>query len=263
MELGLGGKKALITGGGSGIGLATAKLLNQEGAMVILLDKNIDKIDLDEFSDPKNVISYQCDVTQPDNLQQVHQKLNSLQITADIIINCAGITGPQGNFSDIPLAEWHNVFDINLFGAVNTTKEFLPDIKGKGWGRLIFLASEDAQQPYSDEIPYCCTKAGILALAKGLSRTLGKENILVNSVSPAFIESPMTDRMMEKRSKQLNVSFDEAIQSFLSDRRPFMTSQRRGKVAEVANVIAFLCSERSSFVNGAEYRVDAGSVSTI
>lgn len=73
----------------------------------------------------------------------------------------------------------------------------------------------------------------------------------------------MTDRMMEKRADQLGISFDEAIRSFLNDKRPHMTSQRRGKVAEVANVIAFLCSEKASFINGSEYRVDAGSVATI
>lgn len=263
MELELEGKIALITGGGSGIGLETAKVLNQEGAVVILLDKNINKIDPEEFSYSSNVIAYHCDVTQPIKLEQIHQKLALQDKKIDIIINCAGVTGPQGDFSNITLTQWQDVFNINLFGAVNTTKEFLPDLKGSGWGRIIFLGSEDARQPYSDEIPYCSTKAGILALAKGLSRSLGKENVLVNSVSPAFIESPMTDRMMEKRSQQLNISFGEAIQSFLKDKRPFMTSHRRGKVSEVANVIAFLCSEKASFINGAEYRVDAGSVGTI
>lgn len=263
MDLELEGKKILITGGGSGIGLETAQLLNQEGANVILLDKNTGKIDSNTFATPQNVVSYQCDVTRPENLQDIHQKLVTQDRKVDILIHCAGITGAQGDFSDISLGQWHDVFDVNLFGAVNTTKEFLSDFENNGWGRIIFIASEDGQQPYSDEIPYCCTKAGVLALSKGLSRTLGRKNILVNTVSPAFINTPMTDRMMEKRADQLGISFDEAIRSFLNDKRPYMTSQRRGKVAEVANVIAFLCSEKASFINGSEYRVDAGSVATI
>lgn len=96
-----------------------------------------------------------------------------------------------------------------------------------------------------------------------MSRTLGRKNTSANTVSPAFIDTPMTGWMMEKRADQLGVSVDEVIRSFLNDKRPHMTSQSRGKAAEVANMIAFLWSERASFINGAEYRVDAGSVATI
>lgn len=90
MDLGLEGKKVLITGGGSGIGLETAKLLNQEGANVILLDKNTDKIDSNTFATPRNVVSYQCDVTRPENLQDIHQKLVTQDRKVDILIHCAG-----------------------------------------------------------------------------------------------------------------------------------------------------------------------------
>jgi NAD(P)-dependent dehydrogenase (short-subunit alcohol dehydrogenase family) len=82
-------------------------------------------------------------------------------------------------------------------------------------------------------------------------------------VAPAFIYTPMTDAMMDQRADQLGVSFDEAVSSFLDEERPFLELKRRGRPAEVASVIAFLCSERVSFVNGSQYRVDAGSVATI
>lgn len=88
----------------------------------------------------------------------------------------------------------------------------------------MLLASEDGVQPYDDEIPYCAAKAGVLALAKGLSRTYAREGLLVNAVSPAFIHTPMTDAMMNKRSKELGVSFDEAIESFLDQERPIWSS---------------------------------------
>ncbi|WP_260417118.1 SDR family oxidoreductase [Paractinoplanes abujensis] len=85
----------------------------------------------------------------------------------------------------------------------------------------------------------------------------------VNCVSPAFVRTPMTDVMMRKRADENGTSFDEAIASFLADERPHMTLGRRGEPAEVASVIAFLCSEQASFVNGSNWRVDAGSVAHI
>jgi 3-oxoacyl-[acyl-carrier protein] reductase len=85
----------------------------------------------------------------------------------------------------------------------------------------------------------------------------------VNAVSPAFIHTPMTDAMMQKRAAELGVTPKQAIESFLADERPYMELRRRGEPDEVASVIAFLCSDRASFVNGSNYRVDAGSVATI
>jgi NAD(P)-dependent dehydrogenase (short-subunit alcohol dehydrogenase family) len=85
----------------------------------------------------------------------------------------------------------------------------------------------------------------------------------VNAVSPAFIHTPMTDAMMEKRAEERGTDVDEAISSFLDEERPYMALKRRGEPEEVASVIAFLCSDRSSFVNGANYRVDSGAVASI
>jgi len=100
-------------------------------------------------------------------------------------------------------------------------------------------------------------------LAKGLSRSYALEGLLVNAVSPAFVHTPMTDTMMEKRAKELGTSKDEAISSFLNEERPYLELKRRGEPDEVANVIAFLCSDLASFVVGSNYRVDGGSVATI
>ena len=154
------------------------------------------------------------------------------------------------------------VLETNLMSAVRVTRVFLPDLR-RGWGRMVFLSSEDAVQPYDDELPYCAAKAGLLAFAKGLSRTYASEGLLVNSVAPAFISTPMTDAMMEKASKEQGISFDDAVEQMLTEKRPFMAIKRRGEPEEVAAVIGFLVSDRASFVNGANYRVDAGSVGSI
>ena len=174
----------------------------------------------------------------------------------------SGITGAQGLFHEIDDAGWTSTIETDLMGPVRIVTTFLPHLR-RGWGRLVLLASEDAVQPYDDEIPYCAAKAGVLALMKGLSRTYAKEGLTVNAVSPAFIRTPMTDAMMTKTSKEQGISFDEAVEQMLTEKRPFMAIKRRGEPDEVAAVIAFLVSEGASFVNGANYRVDAGSVGSI
>lgn len=181
----------------------------------------------------------------------------------DILVHAAGVTGATGLFHETDDQGWIDTIEIDLLGAVRVVREFLPPLRRGGWGRLVLLASEDAVQPYDDELPYCAAKAGILALSKGLPRTYAREGLLVNAVSPAFIHTPMTDAMMQKRSAELGVGVDEAVESFLDEERPFMELKRRGRPEEVADVIAFLCSERASFVLGSNYRVDSGSVAAI
>lgn len=129
--------------------------------------------------------------------------------------------------------------------------------------KVPLIGSEDALQPYPEELPYCASKAGVLNLAKGLSKAYAKDGVLVNAVSPAFIATPMTDAMMNQRSQQQGTSFEQAIETFLQQNRPSLELKRRGRAEEVAAVITFLCSERSSFVVGSNYRVDGGSVASV
>ncbi|WP_277630914.1 SDR family NAD(P)-dependent oxidoreductase [Atopococcus tabaci] len=265
MDLGIKGKIALITGADSGIGLATARMLLEEGATVVLNDKTTDELQkaAESLGNDERVLHYSADITDPDALQEMHEKIKESAGTIDILVQNAGTTGETGLFHELSDEGWVQTLEEDLLGPVRVVKEFLPDLREKGWGRIVFVSSENGVQPYEDELPYDCSKAGILALSKGLSRTYAKEGVLINTVSPAFIETPMTDKMMEERAEELGVSVDEAIQSFLKEERPFIELGRRGKPEEVAAVIAWLCSDKASFINGSNYRVDGGSVATI
>lgn len=266
MDLGITGRTALITGGDSGIGWHTARLLLDEGATVVLSDKDQDSLDeaAAKLEAPDGrLFAFSADVTSTESIAALGTKVREAVGAIDIFVQSSGVTGAQGLFHEIDEEGWASTIDIDLMGPVRLTREFLPDLRQGGWGRIVYLVSEDAVQPYDDELPYCSAKAGVLALMKGLSRSYATEGLLVNAVSPAFIHTPMTDAMMEKRSDELGVSFDEAIESFLEEERPYMEQKRRGEPDEVANVIAFLCSEAASFVNGSNYRVDSGSVATI
>ncbi|UFS60445.1 SDR family NAD(P)-dependent oxidoreductase [Subtercola endophyticus] len=266
MDLGISGKKALISGADSGIGWHTARLLLAEGVTVVITDQ--DQKSLDEAAkklkaDKGKLFAFSADLTSVDSIAALHESVTDAVGDIDILVQSAGITGAQGLFHEITDEGWTNTILVDLMGPVRLVKAFLPSLRKGGWGRLVFVASEDAVQPYDDEIPYCSAKAGILALAKGLSRSYALEGLLVNCVSPAFIHTPMTDAMMKKRADQLGTSVDKAITSFLDEERPYMELKRRGEPDEVGNVIAFLCSEAASFVNGSNYRVDSGSVATI
>ncbi len=266
MDLGITGKTALVFGGDSGIGWNTARILLAEGATVVVTD--LDQSRLDTSADqleapPGRLFAFAADVTEADSLAALHDRVRDAVGQIDILVQSSGVTGAQGMFHEIDEQGWLDTIDVDLMGPVRITREFIDDLRQGGWGRIVYLVSEDASQPYDDELPYCAAKAGVLSFAKGLSRSYASEGLLVNTVSPAFIHTPMTDAMMDKRAKQNGTSFDDAITSFLDEERPYMELGRRGEPEEVANVVAFLCSDLASFVNGSNYRVDSGSVATI
>jgi NAD(P)-dependent dehydrogenase (short-subunit alcohol dehydrogenase family) len=266
MDLGITGKVALVTGGDSGIGWCTAKILLSEGARVVISDKDQGKLDeaAAKLDAPDgSLFAFAADVTDLASLEKLRETTESAVGDIDILVQAAGVTGAQGLFHEIDDEGWTSTIETDLLGPVRLVRTFLPALRKGGWGRIVLIGSEDAVQPYDDELPYCAAKAGVLALAKGLSRSYAREGLLVNAVSPAFIHTPMTDAMMDKRAKQLGASVDEAIESFLAEERPYLELKRRGEPEEVANVIAFLCSNLASFVVGSNYRVDGGSVATV
>ena len=265
MDLGIKGRIALISGADSGMGKETARMLLDAGVRVAITDKPDGTLDdaLAELSPHGEVIAVPGDVTKLADVQTLWAEVRSRLGDPDIYVNAAGVTGATGDFLEVDDAGWLETLDINLMGAVRMCREAIPTMRAQGWGRIVLFASEDAVQPYVDELPYCASKAGILSLAKGLSKAYGCDNVLVNTVSPAFIATPMTDAMMRKRADERGESFDETIESFLEEERPGMVLKRRGRADEVAAAVAFLCSERASFINGAGIRVDSGSVFTI
>lgn len=266
MDLGIAGRRALITGADSGIGFATARLLADEGADVFLTDRDEAAVAAaaKRLSSTRGKVAHAAaDITSLDSLAALHEKVGEAFGEIDILVQSAGVTGATGQFHEISDEGWVKTIETDLLGPVRLVREFLPDLRRGGWGRIVLLASEDAVQPYDDELPYCAAKAGILTLSKGLSRAYAADGILVNAVSPAFIHTPMTDAMMDRRAKELGTTRTQAIRSFLAEERPHLELERRGEPEEVAAVIAFLCSDSASFVTGSNYRVDGGSVATI
>ncbi len=261
MDLGLAGKVAVVTGGDSGIGKATAEILLKEGAKVAILNRSFDEIDdLKAFGDPFPV---KADITSLEQVEAARDQVTEHFGPAEILVHSAGITGAVGDFLEIDDKGWMDTINVNLMGTVRVCRAFIPAMRTAGWGRIVLLGSEDAVQPYIEDMPYCSCKAGTLNLTKNLSKAYAQDGVLTNMVSPAFVETAMTNAMMRSRAEERGVSMDEAVKSFLAENRPGIEVGRRGRVEEVAAVIAFLCSEQASYVVGSNWRVDGGSVSTI
>ena len=259
MDLGIGGRLAVITGAASGMGLETARILAAEGAKLILSD-------LDEASLGRAAadIGGEC-VTRVADLSS-HGGAESLATLArehggcDILVHTAGITGEKGDPLEMSEKAWRDAWDTDFMSGVRVARTLVPQMVEKKRGRVVFITSENAVQPYPDEAVYNAAKAALLNFTKCLSLGYAERGVLVNAVSPAFIETPMTDGMMEQRAEEKGVSIEEAIESFLAEERPYLRLGRRGKVEEVAPIIAMLCSEHASFVTGAAWRVDGGAV---
>ncbi|SEP79353.1 NAD(P)-dependent dehydrogenase, short-chain alcohol dehydrogenase family [Faunimonas pinastri] len=265
MDLGIRGRTALITGGDSGMGLSTAEFLIREGVRIVLSDRSTDQLrdaatKLEGLGD---VLAVTADLTRQADVDKLRRAAEERFGAPDILVHAAGVTGATGDFLDLDDVAWETTLQTDLMAAVRVCRAFIPGMRIAGWGRVVLFSSEDAVQPYPDELPYCACKAAVNNLAKGLSKAYSPDGVLINTVAPAFVATPMTDKMMEKRATELGVSFDRAVESFLDEERPGIAAKRRGRAEEVAAVVAFMCSAHASFMTGSNVRVDGGSVMTV
>ncbi|WP_334061162.1 SDR family NAD(P)-dependent oxidoreductase [Limimaricola cinnabarinus] len=259
MDLGIKGKRALITGSSGGIGIEVARLLKQEGAHPFLTDLDEEALKKADEAMGGTAGIMAADLTDTDQIARLKARLEE-EGGCDILVHAAGVTGAKGDPLEMTDEDWMEAWEIDFMSAVRLSRALVPGMVGKGWGRVVFVTSENAVQPYADEAVYNAAKAALLNFTKCVSMPYAPKGVLFNTVSPAFIETPMTDGMMDKRADELGVSKEEAIESFLEEERPFLTLGRRGRVEEVAPVIALLCSDRASFTVGSAYRIDGGSV---
>lgn len=264
MDLGISGRSAVITGAAGGMGMETARLLLDEGVRVLLTD-----LDGDELATTADLLggtgdtlqTVVADLTSMDGARAIQ---DATDWDIDILVHTAGVTGAKGDpLADISEDDWMHAWQTDMMSGVRVAKAFIPPMRERGWGRVVYVTSENVAQPYSDEVVYNAAKAAVLTFVKGMAQEYAPDGVLVNSVAPAFIATDMTDGMMKKRADEMGVTMDEAIESFLEEERPHLVLKRRGKPEEVAAVIAFLCSEKASFVVGSNYRVDGGSVLSI
>lgn len=263
MDLGIKGRVALITGASGGMGLATAKLLSEEGVLLVLSDMDQQHLEKACAQLPGKPLLVAADMTRQDQVDNLIKQGEATFGKVDIVVHTAGVTGAKGDPLELSDEDYLEAYNTDFFSSVRVARAAIPNMRKRGWGRFVCITSENAVQPYWEEAVYNVAKAALAAFIKNLSYKEAAHGVLCNTVAPAFIASAMTDGMMKKRAEELGVSFDEAIKSFLDEERPGIVQKRRGTVEEVAAAIALLVSERGSFINGSNLRVDGGSVQAV
>ena len=266
MDLKLSGKTALVTGGSKGIGKGIAEALAAEGCNLVICARHQNELQTAAIELKEHGVRVEpvaADLTNSSDIGEVVDTAVNRFDSIDILINNAGTVGQNGIFEDTPVEEWKSLFELNLFSVVAITQKIIPLMKAQGSGRIINISSENGTQPYPDMIHYNASKAALDNFSKALSKQYAQDGILINTVSPAFIWTPLVETMMKQGAEEQGISKNEMITQFLDENRPHLELKRPGTIEEVGALVAFLCSEKASFIVGSNYRIDGGSVAAI
>jgi 3-oxoacyl-[acyl-carrier protein] reductase len=266
MELGLKGKVVVVTGSSKGIGRSIAEAFAREGAQVVINSRNAKELDATAGEmryAGASVLAVASDVTTAEGARRPIEEAVRKFGTVHVLVNNAGGAGRFGTFDDLTDEEWMDVYNLNVLSAVRATRAAVPHMQRQKWGRIINISSESGVQPDPMMPHYNASKSALNSLTKSLSKAYGKDNILVNTVSPAFIRTPLLDGFFERTAKDRGVSVDEAERILLREFRPNILLGRAGKPEETAGICVFLGSEQASFITGSNYRVDGGSVASL
>lgn len=242
---GFEGQLAVITGGASGLGLAAAHALADQGAQMVLWDR--DRVALQaaaaELAPVGPVTTRLLDVTDPDDTQRAANEAAALTGRIDILITCAGITGPVETTWDYPLVEWNRVMRINLDGVYHACRSIAPIMRADGYGRIINVASIAGKEGNARAPAYAASKGAVIALTKALGKELVGANVVANCVCPAAIETKILLQMPPE---------------FVADLKSKIPMERLGRAEEVAGLILYLASPACSFSTGAVFDCSGG-----
>lgn len=219
-------RAVLITGGASGLGAAAAARLRAEGVRVTTLDLT-------------GGADVHADVTDAAAIERIVADRGPF----DVLVNSAGIVGPGIALVDTTPEQWRQVLEVNVIGTVNTIRACVPGMVERGWGRIVNLASMAGKDGNPNLSIYSASKAAVIGLTKSLGKELARSGVCVNAIAPAVIATPM------------NADTDPAVLAHITSLIPM---GRVGEPEEVAELIAFLASDRVSFSTGAVYDISGG-----
>lgn len=263
MDLELTGKTALVSGSTAGIGFAIAEELAQEGAHVFVNGRTAGRVQqavekLRSITPKGNVEGIAADLGTATGASILFGQLP----TVDILVNNLGIFEPK-EFSEITDPDWMRFFEVNVLSGVRLSRQYLPDMVRKKWGRIIFMSSESALQIPVEMIHYGMTKTAQLAIARGLAESVAGTGVTINSVLPGPTRSEGVGSFVEDMARHQKVSVRQIEKEFFEKARPSSLLKRFATVEEVAAMVTYVASTRSSATNGAALRVDGGVVRSI
>ena len=259
MDLQLAGKTALVTGSTAGIGYATAKALLKEGAQVIVNARTQESVDkavasLKE-STGRTPLTFVGDMSKAEDAARLAKAFPNV----DILVNNVGRFISK-EFTQTTDQDWYETFELNVMSGVRLARYYLPGMKQRNWGRIIFISSESALQIPVESIHYGMSKAAQIAVARGLAESVAETGVTVNSILPGptrDLEDPRAAAMAQRMGAK---SVEEMEEQFFKTRRPTSLIKRFAHPDEVASLVVYVASPLSSATTGAALRVDGGVV---
>ena len=222
------GRRAVVTGGLSGIGEAVAKRIAAEGGKVVVWDLGG---------------GIQTDISDWDSVQAAAAETVKQLGGIDVLVNSAGIAGPTATVTDLKMEDWHRTIAINLNGTFYTNRAVVPHMVAQNYGRIVNIASIAGKEGNPNASAYSASKAGVIGFTKSLAKELAKSGVTVNSVTPAAVRTPI---------------FDQIPQSHVDFMLSKIPMARLGKIEEVASLVCWLASEECSFSTGAVFDISGG-----
>ncbi|MFZ1080809.1 MAG: SDR family oxidoreductase [Candidatus Kryptoniota bacterium] len=258
MDLGLKNKIAIVAASTKGLGKATAIALAAEGANVIINGRhkqNIhDAVDDIKHKTGKAPLAVQCDLTQSDDIDRLFEEAVKHFGTVHILVSNAG-GPPAGGFNDFNDEQWLKAVDLNLMSAVRLIRKAVPIMQKQKWGRLVNVSSMTVKQPAENLLLSNSIRAAVVGLVKTISRDLSRDNVLINNIAPYYIATKRIDYLLEETATKKGITKEEALQNIVKE----IPMGRLGTPEEFGDFVAFLCSERNSYVTGATIQFDGGA----
>jgi NAD(P)-dependent dehydrogenase (short-subunit alcohol dehydrogenase family) len=259
MDLDLKGKRAFVSGGTAGIGLAIASALAGEGARVIVNGRTLPAVEAAvaqiRSATGGEAHGFAGDLT----LASAAEELARAHPEVEVLVNNLGIFEPKP-FEEIPDADWVRFFEANVLSGVRLARLYLPAMRRANWGRIIFISSESAVQIPAEMIHYGMTKTAQLAVSRGLAEAVAGTGITVNSVLPGPTKSRGVSEFVETLARTEGVSSEAFEREFFAKVRPTSLIKRFASPKEVASLVTYLASPLASATTGAAVRVDGGVI---
>jgi 3-oxoacyl-[acyl-carrier protein] reductase len=250
------GRTAVVTGASAGIGASTVRMLAEQGAAVAFCarsDDGVKQLTSDLGDLPGAVHGYSADMADAASTEAFLTNVENDLGKVDILVNNVG-QSPSRNFLYMKDEDWEQLFQLNLMSAVRCTRRLLPAMRKQRWGRVVMVSTGAAKTPNAALIDYAASKAAMVSVGKALARKYGADNVLVNSVLPGLIRTPM----WERAAGEIAEAGDGDVEAVFAARSKGVALGRYGSADEVANLILFLCSEAASYLTGAAIDIDGG-----
>ena len=260
MDLGLTGRVAVVTGAGSGIGLAVTRALAAEGARVVAADLE----PAAAAAVPGEVIAYTVDLADASGPPAAVATAVAEFGTVDVLVNNVGVCPHRDGFLDVSDEDWSSLMELNFFSMVRSCRAAIPHMLAQGRGAIVSLSSDAGHMPGPYFVDYAVTKGMIRILSKAIANEFAQRGIRSNTISPGPTRTAPweTGEFIDVMAAEWGVDREAAIERFVRDVRG-MPLGRLGSPDDVASMIAFLASDRAAQMTGSDYRVDGGLIATI